>query len=85
MIHEKKINRGGGITIPSDLRRSYGIEPGDRIGVEMQDGGDILLRRTNGSCLFCGTGDALIRYKGRFICKACLAEMQKGDIDHDRD
>lgn len=77
MLTNKKINRAGGVTIPSAIRRDYGIEAGDKVVVDVNlKNGDIILHRNDGSCMFCGSEDVIL-YKGRYICRACIEAMRK--------
>lgn len=75
MEHNKKIGKSGSITIPANLRRDLGIEGGERFRLEVQPGGEILLKRTAGSCIFCKSDEELKAYKGKFICAECVAEI----------
>ena len=81
MLNNKKINKSGGITLPAAIRREYGITAGDNFEVAIElPHGDIILRRNNGNCLFCGSSEKLVRYKGRFVCRHCV-EMMKVEAD----
>lgn len=77
MINNKKINKSGGVTIPASMRRDYGIEAGDKVSLDVNfKNGDIILHRNEGSCMFCGKEDVIL-YKGRYICRDCIADMKK--------
>lgn len=73
---QKKISKSGSITLPSALRREYGLAEGERfkIVVDSEDG-TILLQRTNGQCMFCRSENKLIVYMGRFVCSECVGNM----------
>lgn len=77
MKHMKKISRAGAVGIPADLRREYGIEPGDRYNVTMGQEGAIILKKTGGSCLFCKAEENIKVYEGRQICRKCALELLK--------
>ncbi|KFN07238.1 MULTISPECIES: AbrB/MazE/SpoVT family DNA-binding domain-containing protein [Paenibacillus] len=72
----KKISKGGSVTLPAALRREYGLAGGERfkIIVDSEDG-SILLQRTEGSCLFCQSDKELVVYYGRFVCATCAENM----------
>jgi|GEM_PF-758418 len=74
--YHKKISKSGSITLPSALRREFGLAEGERfkIVVDSEDG-TILLKRTNGQCLFCRSENRLIVYMGRFVCAECVGNM----------
>lgn len=76
MEHNKKISKSGSITIPVNLRRDLGIEGGERFRLEVQPSGEILLKRTYGSCIFCKSDEELKAYKGKFICAKCVAMIK---------
>lgn len=76
MQFDKKINKAGAVTLPAALRRAIGIDSGEKFSINLQENGDIILKRTQGSCLFCESEKDLIAYKGRLICKSCINEME---------
>lgn len=72
----KKISKSGSITLPAALRRDYGLTDGERFKIVVDgEDGSILLQRTEGSCLFCGSGNELIVFNGRFVCATCIEHM----------
>lgn len=77
MNFDKKMNRNGGITLPSALRRAYGLAAGEKFQISVNQDGSILLKRTEGQCLFCGTDKQLITFRGRFVCAQCIHAMGK--------
>lgn len=81
MLREKKITRGGSITIPSDLRRELGIQGGEKVKIEVQDNGDITLSRVIGNCIMCGSNDELIKLDGKYICKKCIEKINSASGD----
>lgn len=75
MINEKKISKAGGVTIPSSLRRELGIENGERVKIDVNNAGDIILKRITGSCIMCGGNDELIKLDNKYICKGCISKI----------
>ncbi|MDU5947304.1 MAG: AbrB/MazE/SpoVT family DNA-binding domain-containing protein [Paenibacillus macerans] len=72
----KKIGKNGSITLPAALRREYGLADGERFKIIVDgEDGTILLQRTEGSCLFCGSDKELIVFHGRFVCASCAENM----------
>lgn len=72
----KKISKSGAITLPAVLRREYGLVDGEKFKIIVDgEDGTILLQRTQGQCLFCSSDKQLIVYIGRFVCKACVENM----------
>jgi len=78
----KKITRSGSITIPSSIRREYGIQPGEHVTLDIDGYGRIVIGRDHGACIFCGTDKDLVLYRGRYVCRDC-ANAIKGDFDHE--
>jgi transcriptional regulator, abrB family len=77
MLNEKKISKVGSITIPSHIRRQFGISESEKFKIEVVNNGEILLTRINGSCIMCESNDELIEYKGKYICKECLNNINE--------
>ncbi|PZM61740.1 AbrB/MazE/SpoVT family DNA-binding domain-containing protein [Paenibacillus dendritiformis] len=78
----KKISKSGSITLPAALRRDYGLTDGERFKIVVDgEDGSILLQRTEGSCLFCGSGNELIVFNGRFVCATCIEHMDGQTLD----
>ena len=75
MLNEKKISKVGSITIPSHIRRQFGINESEKFKIEVVNNGEILLTRINGSCIMCESNENLVEYKGKYICKNCLENI----------
>ena len=77
MLNEKKISKSGSVTIPSHIRRQFGISESEKFKIEVVNNGEILLTRIVGSCIMCESNDELIEYKGKYICKECLNNINE--------
>jgi len=77
MINEKKISKSGSITIPSHIRREFGIENGEKLKIETNDAGDLILKRIVGSCVLCGENEKLIKVNDKYICKTCINKINE--------
>lgn len=77
----RKVDELGRIVIPKELRKTLMIEEGDSLEIYV-DGEQIILKKYERSCTFCGEAKGLINYKGKNICKKCLKEM-KGVVIND--
>lgn len=75
MDFNKKISKKGGVSIPAALRRAYGIEGGEKVNIRVTAGGEIILKRTVGACVFCGESDDLKVLNGRQVCVVCRAKL----------
>ncbi len=71
---ERKIDELGRIVVPIEIRKSMGIEKNDPIDIYV-DGDKIILKKTENKCVFCHSDSELTEFKGKKICKACLAEI----------
>lgn len=76
MLNEKKISKGGGITIPAHIRRELGLEAGDKFAITTQNG-NLTLERITGSCIICGehTEKLLKQTGGKYICVNCAKRI----------
>jgi antitoxin PrlF len=45
MKHVRNITSKGQVTIPKDIRKVLGIEPGGQVGFEIDEGGEVRLRK----------------------------------------
>ena len=75
MLNEKKISKSGSITIPSHIRREYGIESGEKLKIETNNDGDLILKRVVGSCILCSSNENLIKVDDKYICKSCIDKI----------
>lgn len=74
----RKMDDLGRIVIPIELRRNLNLEIKDSLEIYV-DGEQIILKKYEPACVFCGDAENLTNYKGKNICKKCLKEM--GGID----
>lgn len=73
----RKVDELGRIVLPIELRKQLGItEKADSLEIYLEDG-RIILEKVEATCLFCGSKDELIEYKGKKVCKHCAAEISK--------
>lgn len=66
----------GRIVIPKELRRTMGINEKDDLEIFVE-GDQIILKKYEQACVFCGTGKDTASFKGKNICYACLSEITK--------
>ena len=77
MLNEKKVSKSGSITIPSHIRREFGIEHGEKVKIDTNDAGDLILKRVVGSCVLCGSNENLIKVDDKYICKTCRDKINE--------
>ncbi|BAQ36506.1 AbrB/MazE/SpoVT family DNA-binding domain-containing protein [Clostridium botulinum] len=72
----RKVDELGRIVIPKELRKVLNIDEGD--GLEIYtEGEQIILKKYEPCCIFCGEAKEIINFKGKNICKICLKELGK--------
>ena len=70
----RKVDELGRIVLPIELRRTLDIEVKDALEIYV-DGAQIILKKYEPACIFCGNAKDIVNYKGKNICRDCLAEM----------
>lgn len=71
----RKIDSLGRIALPMELRRTLDIAEKDSLEIYV-DGEQIILKKYEPACIFCGDASNVINYKGKNICKECMNEMR---------
>lgn len=71
----RKVDELGRITLPIELRRTLNIDIKDPVEIFIE-GEQIVLKKYEPSCIFCGNAKDVVNYKGKNICKSCLKELK---------
>ncbi|MDY3619112.1 AbrB/MazE/SpoVT family DNA-binding domain-containing protein [Agathobaculum sp.] len=71
----RKVDELGRIVLPIELRRTLDIEVKDALEIYV-DGNQILLKKYEPACVFCGNAKDVVHYKNKNICKNCIQEMR---------
>jgi AbrB family transcriptional regulator, transcriptional pleiotropic regulator of transition state genes len=66
----------GRVVIPMELRRSLGIVAGEDTLEIFTDGNNIVLRKYQVGCIFCGETETVDKM-GKRICQNCLKDLRK--------
>lgn len=66
----RKVDEVGRLVLPSELRRTHGLNEGTAVEIFV-DGEAVMLRRYEPLCVFCGGGDELRFHHGKRICSTC--------------
>ena len=72
----RKVDELGRVVLPSELRNTLNINIRDPLEIYV-DGDTIVLKKYEPACMFFGTTEDLIEYKGRKISKAAIHEMME--------
>ena len=70
----RKVDELGRIVLPIELRRTLDIEVKDALEIYV-DGAQIILKKYEPACIFCSNAKDVTNYKGKNICRECVAEM----------
>lgn len=70
----RKVDELGRIVLPIELRRTHNIEEKDALEIYV-DGENIILKKYEPACIFCGDAKNVSNYKGKNICSVCLTEL----------
>lgn len=72
----RKVDELGRIVLPIELRRTMNIEVKDPLEIFVK-GQQIILKRYNPPCIFCGSDDDVIPHKEKMVCTDCMEELVK--------
>ena len=67
----RSVDELGRIVVPKEMRRKMGIENGDPVEIYV-DGDKIILTKYEPCCIFCGSEEDVVEFKGKKMCAACL-------------
>lgn len=70
----KVLDIAGRLVIPKDFRRALGLEIGDSVLLEIDDG-KIIVKKAEQSCVFCGKTSGLKSYMGKTVCEDCIKKI----------
>ena len=70
----RKLDELGRVVIPIELRNKFNISEKDPIEIYV-DGSNIILKKYEVTCVFCGNTENLKEYKDKQICENCLKKI----------
>ena len=71
----RQLDTLGRIVLPIELRRTMDIGVKDMLEIFVE-GDEIILKKYQPSCIFCGNADNVTYYKGKLVCLDCIAELR---------
>lgn len=74
----RRIDELGRIVVPKEMRKKMNIADNDPVEIFV-DGDKIILTKYTPYCSFCQSDERVTEFKGRNICKTCLAEIKALD------
>jgi transcriptional pleiotropic regulator of transition state genes len=72
----RKIDDLGRIVIPSEMRHWFKIKEGDELAIFVRRD-DIIIRKADATCMFCGSTDKVTHFKERGVCDTCRKAISK--------
>jgi len=66
----------GRVVIPKEIRTSLEYREGQPLEFFVQENGDVVLRKYERGCTFCGNAEGVKEFKQKLVCAACVAEMK---------
>lgn len=75
MLAEKKVTKTGSISIPVHIRRELGISSSEKVSIKVNDEGDLLIERIEGSCIFCQGNQDVKKVDKLYVCTACAKKV----------
>lgn len=70
----RKVDELGRVVLPIELRRTMGIAEKDAIEIYVDDE-RIILKKYEPACIFTGSAEDLIYFKGKMVSRACAEEL----------
>ena len=72
----RKVDDLGRVVLPVELRRNLGIDIKDPLEIYV-DGDQIILKKYEPTCIFCGEVRGIKNYSDKNICPNCIKEISK--------
>ena len=74
----RKVDELGRIVLPKELRDTLKIEHKDPLEIYV-DADNIILRKYEPACIFCGNADNVVDFGGKRVCTDCIAKLKNID------
>jgi transcriptional pleiotropic regulator of transition state genes len=71
----RRIDDLGRVVIPKEIRRTMRIREGDPLEI-FTDGENVVLRKYNPACVFCGDASDVIYFNSKRVCRKCLEQLK---------
>ncbi len=72
----RKVDDLGRVVLPVELRRNLGIDIKDPLEIYV-DGDQVILKKYEPTCIFCGEAKAVKNYSGKNICPSCIKKIKR--------
>jgi len=74
----RQLDTLGRVVLPIELRRTMDIGTKDMLEIFVE-GDQIILKKYQPSCIFCGDARDVTPYKGKLVCKNCIEELRRSE------
>ena len=71
----RRVDELGRVVLPIELRRNMHIAEKDALEIYV-DGANIILKKYEPDCIFCGNATDVTTFKGKNVCENCIKEMK---------
>ncbi len=71
----KQIDPLGRLLIPKPVRKALNVSEDDVLEFFIGNEGEVIIKKYEITCVFCGTGEELIDFKDKKICKCCIDKI----------
>ncbi len=72
----RRVDELGRVVLPIELRRTLGINEKDSLEIYV-DENQIVLKKYEPACIFCGDATNVITYKGKILCGKCVQDLKE--------
>jgi len=70
----RKVDELGRVVLPKELRTTLNIAQRDPLEIYV-DGDNIILKKYEPACIFCGNAKDVVTHNDKKICRTCLDEL----------
>ncbi len=72
----RHVDELGRVVIPIEIRRNMSIEVRDSLEIFVRDG-EIILKKYEPACIFCGNPGNITQFEGKNVCKNCMEKISE--------
>lgn len=73
----RKVDKLGRFVLPSEVRKIQGIKEGTPMELFL-DGTDIILKKYDPACVFCGESRGVVLFRDKLVCNKCVSDLIDG-------
>jgi transcriptional pleiotropic regulator of transition state genes len=72
----RRLDDLGRITLPIEIRRTMNLDEHDKVEIFVEND-QIILRKYEPACIFCGCDRRLVCHAGKNVCRDCVRKMNE--------